>query len=398
MHLSSTQHFVSCVAIFCAAAGYVAKPSVACGGATGAVQAIQSPASKDDPLQTSIERRDVTAVRAALADGSAIRSPQRAARALMVATVAGSAEIVRILLDQGVDVNQAADATPGHMTALHVAASRGSTALVELLLDRGARVDAQMDNGLTPLDMAAFAGQTEVISLLAKRGAVLDGRDNDGRTALHYAASSGQAAAVRLLLELGADRTAKDVAGSTALDRAQNAKDISDAARAATLATLESSDRKVAQLTGVGSDVTVTPDQVGYSTLRTIQCANTVQGVTTEGTNELGRGTLYLDLADYPNDPAKIWFRLHVVGFPSVTNQIPQCQTGCNGAVANNIITLVTYDGKSRDGNNHHLSISIDRSTGNYAATNSTADRHGQVIFVAQESGDCAAVVLKAKF
>lgn len=47
-------------------------------------------------------------------------------------------------------------------TALHLSACQGEADIVKLLLARGADVDAENNLGSTPLNRAAVAGRTEV--------------------------------------------------------------------------------------------------------------------------------------------------------------------------------------------------------------------------------------------
>lgn len=70
----------------------------------------------------------------------------RRERALIVAAQQGHLEVVRLLLDRGVDVN----ANDG-MTALHNASAGGHLAVMQLLLDRGAQLEALNAYGGTVL-------------------------------------------------------------------------------------------------------------------------------------------------------------------------------------------------------------------------------------------------------
>ena len=89
-------------------------------------------------------------------------------------------DATRLLLDAGVDVNQANEAGD---TALHAAAGTGVLSLIQLLIDRGARLDAMNKAGETPLALT------------------LPRRTPDGRTL-----RSGSKPAEELLRKLGATR------------------------------------------------------------------------------------------------------------------------------------------------------------------------------------------------
>ncbi len=83
---------------------------------------------------------------------------------------------VRLLLDQGIDVN--AKNEKG-WTALHLAAHQGHKDIVELLIKSGANVnqkiqscwDPQKYSRWTPLDMAIEKRHTEIAKLLLSAGA-----------------------------------------------------------------------------------------------------------------------------------------------------------------------------------------------------------------------------------
>lgn len=110
---------------------------------------------------------------------------------LMLAALAGEANLCRLLIAHDADVNK-----PG-WTPLHYAATNAHLQVMQLLLDHHAYIDAESPNATTPLMMAA-----------------------------HY----GNASAVKLLLEAGADPTLKNQQGLSALDFAQrgNRKDAAD--------------------------------------------------------------------------------------------------------------------------------------------------------------------------
>ena len=185
----------------------------------------------------------------------------RGQTALYMASSLGSAEVVRLLIDHGADVNaECADYedgkevqwTPLHaaaykdhpdiallllehganteirssqnQTALYVASSRGLAEVVRLLINRGANVDAKCDGWeefgyvmWTPLDVASYHGRQEIARVLLEHGADVNYQDNWGWNPLHYVSRHGFDDIARLLLDNGADPNSSNNEGVTAL-------------------------------------------------------------------------------------------------------------------------------------------------------------------------------------
>ncbi|KAF4218731.1 hypothetical protein CNMCM6805_003673 [Aspergillus fumigatiaffinis] len=89
--------------------------------------------------------------------------------------------------------------------------------IVRLLLDRGVNINVRDSHGYTAVLVAAIAGANECLQLLLKAGADISVVDNYGRNALHIAAWNGRKSTVRLLLRKGVDPKALDNRGSCAL-------------------------------------------------------------------------------------------------------------------------------------------------------------------------------------
>lgn len=101
--------------------------------------------------------------------------------------------------------------------ALHVAARLGQAQVVKVMLESGANIDQADMDGWTPLRAAAWGGHTEVVELLVHHGCSLDSMDAENRTALRAAAWSGHEEIVRILLQNGANVNLTDHEGRTAL-------------------------------------------------------------------------------------------------------------------------------------------------------------------------------------
>ena len=128
------------------------------------------------------------------------------------------AELVKILLARGLDVN--AQDREGD-APLHRAMGIGRADIVNLLLEAGARVNIANYEGVTPLMMAAGDNTTVNTRAFLERGAEMDAQNKKGATALMLAAQNGRLENVKLLLAAGANVRPKNRQGETALKIAQ---------------------------------------------------------------------------------------------------------------------------------------------------------------------------------
>ena len=93
-----------------------------------------------------------------------LRSTNQMANTALHAALAGRrADVVKILLDAGADVNAKQH---GGWTPLHAAAANGDRALVDLLLARGAKPSLANDAGATPASTARERGHAEIADYL----------------------------------------------------------------------------------------------------------------------------------------------------------------------------------------------------------------------------------------
>lgn len=98
--------------------------------------------------------------------------------------------IVRLLLDRGADVTQAAQ-NGARVQAIHAAVSSNQADVVAWLLDAGADVNARQQQDYTPLMGAAANARHEIIDLLLARGADPSLVTADGKTAAVIAREHG---------------------------------------------------------------------------------------------------------------------------------------------------------------------------------------------------------------
>lgn len=126
------------------------------------------------------------------------------------AAAIGDAARVRTILTR--DRDAVRERSSDGWTALHLAAFMGHAEIVRMLLDHGADLEAVSRNGIAnrPLHAAlAGKGAPEVIELLLARGADVNARAEDEVTPLHLAAARGNMPFTRRLLEMKADPAAR---------------------------------------------------------------------------------------------------------------------------------------------------------------------------------------------
>lgn len=135
---------------------------------------------------------------------------------LFGACLANDAEMARLLLEKGANVNEVFDDI---WTPLHGAYK--SAAVTRLLLEAGASVDRVLEeSGRSPLFLAAEWGQTDIVEALLEHKADVNlrflPREEDwmsGFTPLAVALNQDHGGAARLLLEAGADISVKPTNG-----------------------------------------------------------------------------------------------------------------------------------------------------------------------------------------
>ncbi|KAJ7111254.1 ankyrin repeat-containing domain protein [Mycena epipterygia] len=150
---------------------------------------------------------------------------------LQAACAEGYTDIVRLLIQNGADVNRENSAP----SALSFACDRGDTETVSLLIEQGAHVNTNnLNYGFlsflifpklrgSPLHIASSQGFMVIVQILLENGADINSADRNHASALCTASAHGQMEMVQFLIENGANANASaGLLGLTALQAASN--------------------------------------------------------------------------------------------------------------------------------------------------------------------------------
>jgi len=118
---------------------------------------------------------------------------------IMVGSISDSYECVKILLENGVDVNWKSSSSRNQQP-IRFASQGASLKLVQLLLEYGADMDAAPDDGGTPLIAALHAKNFDVAEFCFNNNANVEVIGRDGETVIHEAIKSGNPKMVELAL------------------------------------------------------------------------------------------------------------------------------------------------------------------------------------------------------
>ena len=123
---------------------------------------------------------------------------------LLVAAKNGHAEVCKVLVEYGSNINQQHPLTKD--SALSYAARNGHHATLLTLLSLGAGIDSQAYDGFTPLAAACQEGHVAIVVSLLIAGASMSVSDLRGAPPIHKAAMKDHVAVMMTLLEHGGNK------------------------------------------------------------------------------------------------------------------------------------------------------------------------------------------------
>ncbi|OFZ18359.1 MAG: hypothetical protein A2X94_12475 [Bdellovibrionales bacterium GWB1_55_8] len=151
------------------------------------------------PLIQACATGDLAIVKLLLEQGSEVNEKDfQGSTGLMIAASSGHVEIVRLLIQGGANVNYK---TLQNFTALLLAIARKKSEAVKVLIEAGANINARI-KGMSCLMLAVSVGDLESVSALIKAGADPNETNHRGQTAAAFAAAQGKKEVADYLGEL----------------------------------------------------------------------------------------------------------------------------------------------------------------------------------------------------
>lgn len=179
------------------------------------------------PIHDAVSSGDVNRVYALIGPDLAIDEKDFGGMtAIQMAVRDENLEIMKILIDNGADVN--IGSTRLKFTPLQIAARRGNVEMVTLLIASGADVNLPDHEGASALHFAVRSGENEAVDLLITNGAEVNAIDYEEYTPLHNAAWNGHLETVELLVSKGADINLTSYDGHTVYSCAEKNPEVAD--------------------------------------------------------------------------------------------------------------------------------------------------------------------------
>jgi ankyrin repeat protein len=159
----------------------------------------------DSKLRKGIERKDIAMIKEAVLNGAnyQLKNEKTGETAFLIAAEKGDLELVKSLIEKGVDINQA-DKTG--QTALMGAAYYDHFDIIKYLVEHEADVNKTMPVGYNALSISIIGkGTFQTVQYLLKNNAAIVSKGLFNRTAIWDAVAENKPGIVELLLQNGAD-------------------------------------------------------------------------------------------------------------------------------------------------------------------------------------------------
>ncbi|KAJ5078069.1 ankyrin repeat protein [Anaeramoeba ignava] len=135
-------------------------------------------------------------------------------KVLHLACQNNSLEIIKYLVEKGVDINAK---TNDNETVLHLACQNNSIEIIKYLVEKGVDINAKTNNNETVLHLACQNNSLEIIKYLVEKGIDINAKTNENETVIHLACQNNSIEIIKYLVEKGIDINAKTTNNETVL-------------------------------------------------------------------------------------------------------------------------------------------------------------------------------------
>eukprot|EP00195_Chlamydomonas_chlamydogama_P014942 CAMPEP_0202909808 /NCGR_PEP_ID=MMETSP1392-20130828/50328_1 /ASSEMBLY_ACC=CAM_ASM_000868 /TAXON_ID=225041 /ORGANISM="Chlamydomonas chlamydogama, Strain SAG 11-48b" /LENGTH=222 /DNA_ID=CAMNT_0049599677 /DNA_START=254 /DNA_END=922 /DNA_ORIENTATION=- len=175
-------------------------------------------------LYGAARTNDVEGVRKAIADGADLNQRGQGGQTpIMAATLSGSTDVVKLLLDEYRGKVDLSIGEQDGYTPMHGAGFQGRHAVARLLLDAGLNPSDRHRDGYTPIHRACWGTEkrhTKTVKVLLEEGKVDVDELSNGMTPLDSAMRNGNSRTIKLLKSMGA-RTAQELRQAQEVEAAE---------------------------------------------------------------------------------------------------------------------------------------------------------------------------------
>ena len=182
---------------------------------------IKKLAEKDDTGSLLNTMGNITNVQSGFSFGSIQNNSQDAKTPLYEASQNGSLDIVKLLAENGADLNKKAS---NGISPIDIAFQNDHLDIMKYLIEQGADINSTDNDGMSLISKAIVKKSKDSVDLveyLIEKGAKINRQSNDGWTPLHEAVQAGNKKMVQLLLDHDAFVNATAANGWTPLSIAK---------------------------------------------------------------------------------------------------------------------------------------------------------------------------------
>lgn len=164
------------------------------------------------PIHIACSKRNVEIVKLLLDNGADINSALNHDKPVHFAASNSDSRVIKLLFEKGANINE----SNGYGTKpIHIACRNHNLSVLEFLInDGGVSVDEPHVHGFGPIHIVCEFNHLHMLEFLIKKGANIESQNSCGRRPIHLACMNNESMQVSMLMLAGADLEAVDIYGN----------------------------------------------------------------------------------------------------------------------------------------------------------------------------------------